>query len=58
MFNAVKPLSIVSDGTAKSKQMQENYLFQIIWEELYKHYHYRADLSFKLQIIKVFEVTR
>jgi hypothetical protein len=35
--------------------MQESYLFLIILGELYENYHYRADFSFKLQIIKVFE---
>jgi hypothetical protein len=30
-------------------------LILIIWEELYEKYHYRADFSFKLQIIKVFK---
>jgi hypothetical protein len=34
--------------------MLECYVFQIIWGELYKNYHYRADFSFELQIIKVF----
>jgi hypothetical protein len=31
-----------------------SYLFLIILGELYESYHYRADFSFELQIIKVF----
>jgi hypothetical protein len=43
----------------KNKQlMRESYLFWIIWGELYLNYHYGADFSFKLQIIKVFQITR
>jgi hypothetical protein len=35
-----------------------SYLFVIIWGELYENYYYRADFSFELQIIKVFEISR
>jgi hypothetical protein len=38
--------------------MQEIYLFQMIWGELCGNYHYRADFSLELRIIKVFEITR
>jgi hypothetical protein len=30
------------------------FFFLIIWGELYENYHYRADFSFKLRIIRVF----
>jgi hypothetical protein len=40
------------------QQMREVILFQIIWEELYKNYHYRADFSFELQIFEVFKTTK
>jgi hypothetical protein len=36
--------------------MWESYFFHFMWGELYENYHYRADFSFKLQIIKVFEI--
>jgi hypothetical protein len=36
---------------AGKRLMWESYLFQIIWEELYGNYHYRANFSFELQII-------
>jgi hypothetical protein len=36
----------------------EGCLYQIILGELYDNYHSRADFSFELQIIKVFEITR
>jgi hypothetical protein len=53
MFNTVKPLSTVSERTAKSKQLQENdgcrKLFILNYlGELYENYHYRADFSLKL----------
>jgi hypothetical protein len=58
IFNTVKPLSIISEGTAKNDEWGKRQLwqlfFQIIWGELYENYHYRADFSFKLQLIKVF----
>jgi hypothetical protein len=37
------------------QQLWDSYLFQIIWEE---SYHYRADFSFELRTIKVFQITR
>jgi hypothetical protein len=46
MFNTLKPLSIFSERTAK-KNMDVG-KFQIIWEELYGNYDYRADFSFEL----------
>jgi hypothetical protein len=59
MFSTLKPLSIVSERIKKNKRwMRESYLFWIIWRELYEDYHYRAELSFELRIIKVFEITR
>jgi hypothetical protein len=39
------------------QQLQESYLFQIIWGELYENSHYRTESSFELPIIKVFEIT-
>jgi hypothetical protein len=63
MFNTVKPLSIILKGPLKKMmnegkwQIQKSYLFQIIWGELHENYHYSADFSFKLWIIKVFEIT-
>jgi hypothetical protein len=38
--------------------MRKSYLFQIIFGELNEDYHHKADFSFELQIIKVFEITR
>jgi hypothetical protein len=35
--------------------MWEHYLFLLISGELYEIYYYRADFSFELLIIKVFE---
>jgi hypothetical protein len=42
----------------EKKKMREVILFQIIWEELYENYHYRADFSFELQITEVFKTTK
>jgi hypothetical protein len=65
MFNPVKPLSIISERTAKNKQLLwENnrcgkvICFQLFWGKLYGNVHCRADFSLKLQIIKVFEIIR
>jgi hypothetical protein len=65
IVNTVKPLSIVSEGTAKNEQMRKNdrcgkvFCFILfIWGELYENYYYRTDFSFELLIVKVFEVTR
>jgi hypothetical protein len=64
MFNTIKPLSIISARTAnlinECRKMIDagSYLFQMIWGEMYENYHYRAEFSFKLPIIKVFKTTR
>jgi hypothetical protein len=59
----MKPVSIVSERNAKNKRrgktldagrlLVSNYL-----GINYENYRYRADFSFELQIIKVFETTR
>jgi hypothetical protein len=47
-FNVLKPLFLVSEWTAKSKQMWENnacekvIYFLIIWGELYGNYRYKV----------------
>jgi hypothetical protein len=50
VFDTVKSLSLISERTTRSKLIWENYLFQIIWGELYENYHYRTDFSFELRI--------
>jgi hypothetical protein len=63
MFNVLKPLSIISERTAKmkderGKKTDAGKLFRITWGELYGNSHYRADFSFELRINKVFKTTR
>jgi hypothetical protein len=42
--------------SAGKRNMQESYLFLLIWGELYENYRYRADFYSKLQINKVFKI--
>jgi hypothetical protein len=37
--------------------MWHSYFFQITLGELYENYHHRADFSFKLRIMRVFDIT-
>jgi hypothetical protein len=42
--------------SAVKQNMQESYLFLLIWEELYENYRYREDFYSELQINKVFKI--
>jgi hypothetical protein len=56
IFNTVKPLSIISEGTAKDNRCGKT--IGLLGENYFDYHHYRTDFSFELQIIKVFEITR
>jgi hypothetical protein len=63
MFKTLIPLSIVSERTAVNdecgKLMDMGKLFISNYlGDLYGNYQYRANFSFKLQFIKVLQITR